>query len=149
MMLAFEYLADDISHRSCQSLDARHLANMMAAMLDHSTVPTTTFNMRRLRAKTAQLYATAGETKMALTQARLGYDWSQKSAPIGAILAKLEIQNKNFSEAEALLRHLRAQVPKDNIVGRSFIDSIEVQLSDAKKNNPPTDMSPPAPMIHQ
>lgn len=128
LLLALEHLADGVMAQPCSELDINEMAAGLHRLTQQSSVPGTHVNIRRLRYKEAQLYAANGNLAEALAAARHAYSGKREDAPMGVLLARLELNAGNADRARDIATRLDRQIPADDRTGREILRGLMDQV---------------------
>lgn len=129
-LIVFDALATGVMTSSCNGLGVDRLAKYYSDLADKTTLPATTYNIRRLRFLSAQAYAKAGKLDDAIRQASIADTGTRKDAPMGVFLAELYLATGRYADAQTVLDRVRGQLAEWDETGRQFVQGVQARLDD-------------------
>lgn len=135
-MHVFGDLASVNDQRTCSGAGPVDLANAIVGMLTTAhDQPDGTQTKWSLRHTAAQLYAAAGDWKLALAQAKLAWQ-PGADAPVGAFLVRAYVHNGMLEEAERRYAEVAKRINRDDTHDRIGLAELGNYLDNAKHAAP-------------
>lgn len=130
-----ESIGDMLRRSDCQGISPTELAGHIANLVDRTHLPPGTRTVWRLRFEAAQLYASRGQDRPALEQARLAWETGQAELPVGMLMAALHIRLGEFGAATRMLDEVGPRIPENDQTGQALLKDYRDAIDEGSRNS--------------